>query len=118
MDIREAETQTAQEKKIKARQANARKQRRYRESMKAQGCRARLVWEKPLEAGWARMAAPVIRESTVDIAGRIPAIGEVLEGLYEAFIVECEKKGVPKEAWEPVYRDVRTLLKPLGIGEG
>ena len=43
------------------------------------------------------------------------AIGEVLEGLYGTFIWACERKGIPKEAWEPVYRDILTLLKPLGV---
>lgn len=116
MEEPQEDTQVSQEKEKKSRQANAEKQRRYRENMKAQGCRARLVWEKPLEAGWVRTAAPVIRESSLDIAGRNPAIGEALEGLYGAFTVGCEKKGIPQEEWEPVYRDFLTLLKPLGIG--
>jgi hypothetical protein len=50
----EAANQGAEQcrKKEKAsRQANAEKQRRYRQSMKAQGYKAKLVWEKPLEAG-------------------------------------------------------------------
>ena len=103
--------QLSQEKK--ARKANAEKQKRYRESMKAQGYRARLVLEKPLEKGWVRAAAPVIRESSLGIAGNNPAIREVLENLSGTFIFDCEKKKIPKEVWEPVYRDIQVLLKPL-----
>jgi hypothetical protein len=36
--------------------------------MKAQGYKAKLIWEKPLEAGWVRTAVPVIHESSVNIA--------------------------------------------------
>lgn len=68
----------SQDKIKKTRQANAEKQKRYRESMKAKGCRARLVWEKPLDTGWIRVDAPVIRKSSVDIVKGNPAIGEVL----------------------------------------
>ena len=60
-------TITLHDKEEKSRQANAKKQKRYRESMKAQGYRARLIWEKPLDTGWVRMIAPVIRESSIDI---------------------------------------------------
>lgn len=104
-------------KEKKARQANAGKQKRYRESMKAQGYRARLIWDKPLEPGWVRMAAPVIRESSIDFARNNPAVKEVLDNLYGSFIFNCEKKGIPKKEWEPIYRDFQTLLKPLYVEE-
>ena len=100
----------------KARKANAEKQKRYRESMKAQGYRARLVWEKPLDSGWVRAATPVIRESSLGIAENNPAIREVLENLSGTFIFDCEKRKIPKGVWEPVYRDIQVLLKPL-LGE-
>lgn len=101
------------EKIIKARQANAEKQKRYRESMKAQGYRARLVWEKPLGSGQIRTAAPVIRETSLSIVRSNPAIREVLENLCETFRMDCEKKRIQREIWNPVYRDIQVLLKPF-----
>ena len=102
-----------QENNNKARQANAEKQKRYRDSMKAQGYRARLIWEKPLDTGWVRTAAPVIRKSSIDTAKNNPAIREALESLYGSFIVECVKNNIPKKEWDPVYRDLQVILKPL-----
>jgi hypothetical protein len=104
------------EKEEAARRANAGKQKRYRESMKAQGYKAKLIWEKPLEPGWVKPAAPVIRESSLDVAATDPAIKDVLKDLCGAFITACEKRGIPKDTWEPIYRDILTLLKPL-VGE-
>jgi hypothetical protein len=109
------EAEQRREKEEAARRANAGKQRRYRESIKAQGYKAKLIWEKPLEPGWVRMTAPVIREGSLNVAATDPTIKDVLENLCGAFITACEKRGVPKEAWELVYRDLQTLLKPLGI---
>ena len=103
------------DKKTKMRKANAEKQKRYRESMKAQGYRARLIWDKPLDAGWVRTASPVIRESSINIANNNPAIGEVLEYICGVFISNCEKKKIPKAKWEPVYKDLLSLFKPFGI---
>jgi hypothetical protein len=110
------EAEQHREKEEAARRANAGKQKRYRESMKAQSYKAKLIWEKPLESGWVRTAAPVIRESSLNVAATDPAIKEVLEDFCGAFIIACEKRSVPKEVWEPVYRDILTLLKPL-VGE-
>ena len=101
------------EKTKKARLANAEKQKRYRESMKAQGYHANLIWQKPLEEGWVRIDTPVIRKSSLDNAKNNPAVREVLENLYWSFAVNCEKKGVQKEEWEPVFQDIKVLLKPL-----
>jgi hypothetical protein len=114
----EAANQEAEQrwKKEKAsRQANAEKQRRYRQSMKAQGYKAKLIWEKPLEAGWVKVEAPIIRENSLEITGNNPEIGEVLHGLFGKFIFECKKQGISEERWRPVYRDFQTLLKPLGL---
>jgi hypothetical protein len=114
---REATNRKAEQRREKeeaARRANAGKQKRYRESMKAQGCKAKLIWEKPLEPGWVRTAAPVIREGSLNFTASDPAaIKDVLEDLCGAFIIACEKRGILKDAWEPVYRDLLTLLKPL-----
>jgi hypothetical protein len=49
--------------------------------MKAQGFRARLIWDKPLEPGRVRLAAPIIWKSSVDIARSNQGVGEVLECL-------------------------------------
>ena len=75
---REGEQRRKKEKA--ARQANAEKQKRYRESMKAQGYKAKLVWEKPPEAGWVRTPVPVIRESSLNIAANNPAMKEAWAG--------------------------------------
>jgi hypothetical protein len=83
--------------------------------MKAKGYQAHLIWEKPLEAGWVKAEAPVIQESSLGIAAGNPAVREVLDGLRGSFIGDCEKRSIPKEVWRPVYRDLQTLLKPLGM---
>jgi len=113
MAIRKADTQVSKEKTKKARQANAEKQKRYRESMKAQGYRARLVWEKPLKSGQIRVAAPVIRETSLSIVRSNPAVRKVLENLCETFKTDCEKQEIPQKAWKPVYQDIQVLLKPF-----
>jgi hypothetical protein len=89
----------------------------YRENMRAQGYKAKLIWEKPLESGWVRTVVPVIRESSLNIAAADPAIKEVLEDFCGAFITTCEKRCIPKDTWEPIYRDILTLLKQLGDDE-
>jgi hypothetical protein len=107
------EAEQRREKEEAARRANAGKQKRYRESMKAQGYKAKLIWEKPLESGWVKTAAPIIRESSLNVVATDPVIKDVLEDLGGAFITACEKGGIPKDVWEPVYRDLLTMLKPL-----
>jgi len=67
----------------------------------------------PYNKAWVKAAAPVIRESSLGIAGNNSAIREVLEDHSGAFIVNCEKNKIPKEVWGPVYRDIQALLKPL-----
>jgi hypothetical protein len=111
------EVERRREKEQAAREANAEKQKRYRESMKAQGYKAKLIWEKPLKPGWVRAAVPVIRESSLNIAANNPAMKEVLKRLFGTFIHECEKQKINGKVWKPVYRDLLTLLKPLGIEE-
>src|SRR5215469_894049 len=98
-----------------ARKANAEKQKRYRQSMKAQGYTAKLIWEKPLEPGWIRTAVPVIHESSLNIASKDQVMKEILENMTGTFIMDCEKKGILKKVWKPVYEDVMSLLKPLGM---
>jgi hypothetical protein len=83
--------------------------------MKAQGYKAKLIWEKPLETGWVRAAAPVIRESSLNIAAHNPVMKEALGRLSGTFIYECKRQKIAEKAWGPVYRDLLTLLKPLGV---
>jgi hypothetical protein len=109
------EAEQRREKEKSARKANAGKQKRYRESMKAQGYKARLIWEKPLESGWVRAASPVIRESSLNIAASNPAMKEVLDRLSGTFIYECKRQKIAEKVWKPIYKDLLTLLKPLGI---
>jgi hypothetical protein len=111
------EAEQRREKEKSARKANAEKQKRYRESMKAQGYKAKLIWEKPPETGWVRAPAPVIRESSLNIAADNPAMKEVLDRLSGTFIRECEKQKMAEKVWKPVYKDLLNLLKPLGIEE-
>jgi hypothetical protein len=111
------EAEQRREKDKSARKANAEKQKRYRESMKAQGYKAKLVWEKPLETGWVRAAAPVIRESSLNVAANNPAMKEVLGRLSGTFIRECEKQKIAEKVWKPAYKDLLRLIKPLGIEE-
>jgi hypothetical protein len=59
--------------------------------MKDQGHKAKLIWEKPLETGWVRTASPVIRESSLNIAAKNPAMKEVLGKLSGTFIFECKR---------------------------
>jgi hypothetical protein len=112
---KEAEQRRKKEKSV--RQANAEKQKRYRESMKAQGYKAKLVWQKPLETGWVRAEAPVIHESSLNIAVNNPAMNEVLGRLSGMFIQECKKQKIAEKVWDTVYRDLLRLIKPLGIEE-
>ena len=113
MAKKKTDTQVSKEKSKKARQANAEKQKRYRESMKAQGYRARLFWEKPLGSGQIRGAAPVIRETSLSIVRGYPAVREVMENLCETFKMDCEKQEIPQKVWKPVYQDIQVLLKPF-----
>jgi hypothetical protein len=98
-----------------ARQANAEKQKRYRQSMKAQGYTTKLIWEKPLETGRVRTAVPIIHESSVNIAFKNQDFREILETMVGSFIRGCERKDIPEKTWRPVYEDIMNLIKPLGI---
>jgi len=109
------EEELIRSKERSAKQANAEKQKRYRQSMKSQGYRAKLIWEKPLEDGLIRAPAQIIHESSLNIVSENQDMKEVLEGISGAFIMSCEKKKISKKVWEAVYRDIKTLLKPLGV---
>jgi hypothetical protein len=106
------EAKASRKKNQTARQANAEKQRRYRASMKAQGYKAKLIWERPLEAGWSKVST-AIRESSLSIGEVNPALQEIMERLFGMFIYECNQRGIPEKVWRPAYQDFLTLLKPL-----
>jgi hypothetical protein len=91
-----------------ARQANADKQRRYRESMKAQGYKAHLTWEKPLQPGMVRTSAS-IHESSRGIANDKDG-GQPLYDLGLAVFRLYKENRITGE----LYQDIQELLKPLG----
>jgi hypothetical protein len=135
--------EAAREKERRARQANAEKQKRFRENMKADGFRQALLWdfpcpadvrermtvagfrqapaweaapslggkEKPIPAGMVK-AAVAIHESSLDIAGKAPEIKQALSAALGAFLREVEK--FPRSAWGNAYKDIQSLLRPLG----
>jgi hypothetical protein len=91
-----------------ARQANAAKQKRYRESMKAQGYKAHLIWEKPLPPGTVKASA-CIHESSRGIANDKDS-GKPLYDLGLAVFRLYKENRISKE----LYQDIQELLKPLG----
>jgi hypothetical protein len=107
------------ERERRARVSNAESQKRYRESMKAQGYRALLVWDKPPEKGkvkaWPAGAAPLIREKTAGICERDANIKAAVDSMFTAFFhsMRGDKDNMSREAWA-VYKDIEALLFPLG----
>jgi hypothetical protein len=59
----------------------------------------------------------VIHRTSLNIAETNSALKEVLDALSGTFIRECKRRGIPEETWEPVYKDILTLLRPLGDRE-
>jgi hypothetical protein len=138
-----AEGEARREKERRARQSNAEKQKRFRENMKAGGFRQALLWdfpcpadvrermtaagfrqapaweaapsprgkEKPLPAGVVKTAV-AIHESSLDIADRAPEIQKALSLALGAFLQEVEN--LPRSAWGNAYKDIQSLLRPLG----
>lgn len=127
------------------RQANADKQKRYRESMKADGFKQTLTWdipcpaavkasmaaagfrqvaawEKPLPhhyerkkalpSGMVKIAVP-IRESSLGIAGKSPEVLAAVKKLKADAWGLYDKKKIT----DAVYRDILSLLLPLGGDE-
>jgi hypothetical protein len=65
--------------------------------MIARGYKAKLIREKPLKPGWVRAAAPVIRESSLNIAAHNPAMKKVLGRLSGTFIFECKRQKIAEK---------------------
>jgi hypothetical protein len=127
----------------KARQANAEKQKRFRENMKAAGFRQALLWDFPCPADVReRMAAAGFRQAPawevapgpgekekplpsgmVKVAAAVheTSIGiadkapEIHEALSAALGVFLrEVEKLPRSARENAYKDIQELLRPLG----
>jgi hypothetical protein len=104
---REGEAKREREKK--ARQANAEKQKRYRNGMKAQGYHAVLIWEKPVPPDMVKVSA-IIHKSSLGIAGREDTeAGRFIQHLYSEILTGHQKRKISKET----YRDILSLLNPL-----
>jgi hypothetical protein len=131
------------EKERRALQANAEKQKRFRENMKAAGLRQALLWDFPCPADVReRMAAAGLRQAlawepvpppgeqekplpsgAVKVAARIheSSLGiadrspEIRRALTAALGAFLrEAEKLPRSAWGTAYSDMRELLRPLG----
>jgi hypothetical protein len=96
------------EKEKAARRSNADKQKRYRESMKAQGYKARLIWEKPPAPGMVKTIV-YIHENSLNLAADEKK-GKPLHDLGLSVFKLYQDQKIPRET----YRDILELLKPLG----
>jgi hypothetical protein len=103
------------EKEAAARRSNAEKQKRFRDSMKAQGYREVKAWEKPLSPGLVKIPAAVIREETAGICERDETAKAAVHSMMIAFFTSMrgENENISPEGWN-IYRDIETLLSPLG----
>jgi hypothetical protein len=104
------EGEAKREKEKKDRQANAEKQRRYRKSMKAQGYHAVLTWEKPLPPDMVKVSA-IIHKNSLNIADQEDS---GIRNAMRNFCTEIFMMQQNKEISNDVYRDILSLLKPLG----
>ena len=127
------------EKEKQARQKNAEKQKRFRESMKAQGYKEVLLWtlpsppdvkERMTAAGfrqavaWERVSndqkekpgevkvkvSVAIRETSINAADKSPAVRKALTKAMMELLDAL--KGCPDK--EAIYKDYIELLKPFG----
>jgi hypothetical protein len=111
--------EAANAKAEKKRRANAEKQARFRQSMKEKGYKEIRTWERQPEPGmvkpWGELSPPHIRESTVGICERDPAVKKAVDRMMSAFLATLrgEDETLDKEQWN-IYRDIETLLSPLG----
>jgi hypothetical protein len=130
-------------KERRARQANAEKQRRFRENMKAAGFRQALLWDFPCPADVReRMAAAGFRQAPAWEAAPAPGGKEkpLPSGMVKAAVVLHESslgiagkapeirqalsaalgaflqevEKLPRQAWGNAYKDIQELLRPLG----
>jgi hypothetical protein len=131
------------EKERQARQANAEKQKRFRENMKADGFRQVLLWDFPCPADVReRMTAAGFRQSPAWEAAPRPGGKEkplsagmvkAAAAIHETSIGIADKspevrealslalgaflrqvEKLPRQAWGNAYKDLQELLRPLG----
>jgi hypothetical protein len=101
------------------RQKNAEKQKRFRENMKGNGFKEVKAWEKPPPPGWvkawAKCPVPLIRESTAGVCERDIKTRQAVDGMLTAFFTAMrgENDNMSNAAWD-IYKDIETLLSPLG----
>jgi hypothetical protein len=101
------------EKEKKARQANAEKQRRYRNSMKSQGYHAVLIWEKPIPPDMVKASA-IIHKSSLGIADHDDTeAGRFIQHVYDEIMTGHQKRNISDDT----YRDILSLLNPLRDSE-
>jgi hypothetical protein len=142
-EVTNAAGEAGREKERRARQANAEKQKRFRENMKADGFRQVLLWDFPCPADVReRMAAAGFRQAPAWEAAPSPGEKEkpLPSGIVKAAVVLHESslgiagkapeikqalsaalgaflreaEKLPRPAWRNVYKDIQELLRPLG----
>jgi hypothetical protein len=127
------------EKEKAARLANAAKQRRFREGMKAEGYKQVLLWDMPCPAGvreritaagfrqvpaWERpapMGGPAPDSGTVRLAVCVhestleptPEIKAALSRTLGGFLRDVEK--LPRDSWKNVYADLQEIIRVIGV---
>jgi hypothetical protein len=131
------------EKEKKARRANADKQRRFRENMKADGFRQVLLWDFPCPAdvrermtaagfrqapAWEAIPRPGEKEKPLP-SGVVKAVGVIHESslgiadkapeIKQALSIALgaflqQVEKLPRASWGNVYKDIQDLLRPLG----
>jgi hypothetical protein len=138
-----AEGEARREKERRVRQANAEKQKRFREHMKTDGFRQVLLWDFPCPAdvrermtaagfrqapAWEAAPGPGGKEKPLPI-GMVKAAAVIHESslgiadrapeIQKALSLAIgaflqEVENLPRSAWGNVYKDIQDLLRPLG----
>jgi hypothetical protein len=101
-----------------ARRRNAKKQKDFRANMKAKGYKQVTAWEKPPAAGMVKAwkgAAPEIHEISAGIYERDDKMKKAVKSMLTEFFISLRVKEseMSAENWI-VYKDIETLLAPLG----
>jgi hypothetical protein len=131
------------EKERQARRANAEKQKRFRENMKADGFRQVLLWDFPCPAdvrermtaagfrqapAWETSPGPGGKEKplpsgAVKVAATVHetsiGIADKAPDIQKALSLALgaflhEVEKLPRQTWGDVYKDIQELLRPLG----
>jgi hypothetical protein len=135
--------EAGREKERRARQANAEKQKWFRENMKADGFRQVLLWDFPCPAdvrermtaagfrqapAWEAAPSPGEKEKPLP-AGMVKAAAVIHESslgiadrapeIHRALSVALgaflrEVEKLPRASWGNVFKDIQGLVRPLG----